>query len=69
MAVPERLVAVPVGMRFGHRAVMAVLVVFVMHMGVVVFESFVIVHMLMAFREMQTKSHGHEQTGADELHG
>ena len=43
------------------------LVVFVMHMRVVVFERFMIVFMLMAFREMQVEADGHEQSGPDQL--
>ena len=43
MLVAHRFVPVPVGMRLGHRAVMAVGVVFVVDMGVVVLQRLVAV--------------------------
>ena len=67
MAVSEKFVTMQVGMRFCYRPIVAVLMVFVMHVRVVVFERLVIVPMLMAFREMQIKPDGHEQTGPDQL--
>jgi len=48
---------------------MGMLVVLIMNMRVVVLERFVIVHMLMAFVEMQIESDSHEQTGANQLQG
>ena len=52
MLVAHRFVTVPMRMRFGHRSVMGMLVVVIMHMGVFVFERIVAVFVLMSLSKV-----------------
>jgi len=52
MLMPHRLVLMPMRMRLGHRAVMVMLVMLVMHVPVFVRERFVRMFVLMPFGEM-----------------
>jgi hypothetical protein len=52
MLVAHWFVAVPMGMRFGHRTVVHMLVMVVMHVGMFVFERVVGMVMLVPFGEM-----------------
>ena len=51
--VPQRLVAVPMGMRLGHRTVVGVLMMLIVDMGMIVFEHLMEMFMLMTLSEMQ----------------
>ena len=53
MFVAHRLVAVPVGMRFGHRPIVAMLVVLVVDVSVLVFQRFVLMLMLVPLGEVE----------------
>lgn len=63
MFMPHRFVPVPVGMRLGDRAVMAVGVMFVVDMGVVVLQCLVAMFVVVALCEMQPEAEGHQQAG------
>ena len=67
MPVPERLVPVPVCVRLGRRALVGVLMMWVVDMTVFVLDRFVRVVMLMAFGQMQPEAKSHQRTGEDEL--
>jgi hypothetical protein len=60
---PHRFVAVPVGMRFGDRAVVAVGVMFVVDMGVFVLERLVGVFVVVALCQVHPEAKGHQQAG------
>jgi hypothetical protein len=51
--VPHGFVLVPVGVRFGHWPIMVMLMVVIMHMGMVVLQSMVVVLMFMTLRKVQ----------------
>jgi predicted metal-dependent hydrolase len=67
MRVPHRFVAMPVRMRLGHETFVRVLVMFVVTVNMIVLQLLVVVRMLMAFCKMQPKTHGHKNTGTNEL--
>ena len=65
----HRSVHVPVRMRLPWRlaAIMAVLVVSIMHMPMLVGHLFVAMFVLVALRQMEPDSNGHEQSGDSKL--
>ena len=67
MPVPERLMPVPVCMRLGHCAFVAVLMMRVVDVAVLVLGRLVRVVMLMAFGQMQPEAKSHQRAGEDEL--
>ncbi len=52
MLVPQRGVAVPVRVGLGHRSVMRMLMVFVVHVGVLVLQRVVVVRMRVPLRQV-----------------
>ena len=69
MLVAHRLVPVPMRVGLGHRPVMQVLVMLVMHVAVLMLQSFMGVLVLMTFGKMQPKSNRHQDRGNHERHG
>jgi len=63
MAVPDRLVPMPMRVRFDHGLGVLVAMVLVMHMDVLVLESLVHMPVFMAFGKMQPKSQAHQSSG------
>lgn len=65
----QRSVHVPVRVRLPWRlaAIMAVLVVLIMHMSMLVGHLFVAMLVLVALRQMKPDSNGHEKSGDNEL--
>ena len=64
--VPQRLVAVRVGVGLGHWTFMLVLVMSVMHVAVIVFDFIVNIFMVMAFSEVKPEPDCHQATCCDE---
>jgi hypothetical protein len=60
VGVMQRLVAVPMRMKLGHRALVRMLVVFVMYMTMFMLQRAVLMFVNVAFDEMQPESHAHE---------
>ena len=71
MAVHERLVPVPVRMRFACRnvRVMLMLVMFIVHVGMFVLQWLVGVQVLMSLGEMQVYPQPHQAPGREQLPG
>lgn len=65
VGVPHWLMRVPVRMRFCHIAAVSVLVMFIVNVGVLVFQRLVDVLMLMTFREMKPDPDCHQQPSSD----
>ena len=63
MLMPHRFVPVPVGVRLGDRAVVAVVVMFVVNMGVFVLERLVGVFVVVALGQVHPEAKGHQQAG------
>lgn len=53
VGVPQWLVPMPVRVRLGYRTIVLMLVMFVMHMAVIVFQHIVRVFMRVSLRQMQ----------------
>ena len=68
MAVLKSGVTMPVAMRFPWRMLRTVVMqmVSVVSMDMLMFEHFMIVHMLVTFRDMQPEPNAHEYTGEDQ---
>ena len=60
---------VPMRMRLGHGAVMDMAVVVVMAVEVVVLEGFVLMIMLVPFRQMQPQADSHQQSCNNQRQG
>ena len=60
MLMPNRLVPVPMGMRFCHRRLMSMLMMFVVPVAMLMFQNVVLMFMLMPFGKMQPKTDAHK---------
>ena len=71
MFVAQRLVTVPVRMRFSDRLVVSVLVMVmvVMHMSMLVFERFVGMVVFVSFGEVQPEPDCHQHASGGQLQG
>ena len=67
MPMPEPVMPVPVGMRLGHRPIVLVLMMLVVHMPVFVLDRLMRMFMVMALGQMQPEAKSHERAGNDEL--
>src|SRR4051794_22750645 len=64
MFMPQRLMAVPVGMRLRRaQSFMRVLMVLVMHMSVLMFQKLMLMFMLVPFRKVQPHTESHQHSG------
>lgn len=67
MFVPQGLMAVPMGMWFGDFAFMSMLVMLIVHVAVLMFQSEMGMLMLVAFGQMKPETNRHQGTRDDEL--
>jgi hypothetical protein len=65
--VPQRLMPMPMRMRFGHRSIVRVPMMFVVDVNVFVRHGLVEMLMIMTLGEMQPKTEAHQQPGDDQL--
>ena len=61
----QPLMAVHMRMRLGHRSLMRMPVMFVMDMGVLMFQIAMSMLMLMPLRQMQPQAGGHQERGGE----
>ena len=69
VAVPERIVAMPMRMRFDHRSIVMMLVMHVVNVGMLVLDRCVRMFMVMALGEMQVQPNRHQRAGHQQLPG
>jgi hypothetical protein len=57
---PHRLMAMPMGMRFGHRPFMLVMMMLIVHMSMLVLKQAMLVLMVVAFGQVHPEPEAHQ---------